>query len=171
MAILADASIYKRIIDDSVTISPAIEDIQIQPASLDLRLGDGYVNKHTGEVYEDCDEVVIEPWTFYLAHTMDTVGLPDDLSAMVSGRSSIAREGVIVHTTAGWIDAGFKGEITLEVFNFNLEPVVLPPGKRVAQLVFFQMDQPADRPYGEREDSKYQLQTGPTEGRLEEDSL
>lgn len=169
MAILSDSSIIECITTEKIGITPEVEPIQVQPGSLDLRLGPDYSNEHTNETYENCDTVVFEPGTFYLSHTLDRVSLPDDLSAMVSGRSSLARKGLIVHTTAGWIDAGFEGDITLEVFNFGDEPVVLEPGDRVGQLVFFQMDKPADNPYGEQSDSKYQGQSGPTRSRFEKD--
>ena len=169
MAILSDESILARLDSGSISVTPEVRADQVQPASLDIRLGGSYSNEHTGEVYENRDEVVIEPFTFYLATTRDRITLPADLSAMVSGRSSLARKGLIIHTTAGWIDAGFEGEITLEVFNFGLEPVVLEPGKRVGQLVFFEMDRPAACPYGEKGDAKYQGQSGPTQSRLEQD--
>lgn len=169
MSILCDSSIRSAVQQNVIGVDPEPTEIQYQPASLDLRLGDSYWNAYTDETYEDCDELVIEPNTFYLTTTEETISLPDDLSAVVTGRSSIGRKGLIIHTTAGWIDAGFTGEITLEVFNFNNEPVVLDAGTRIGQLVFFQMDAAADEPYGSKTTSKYQGQSGPTGSRLEGD--
>jgi len=169
MAILSDKTILRYIEESKIKIEPEIHDSQIQPASLDIRLGDSYSNEHTGELFENCDEIVIEPFTFYLAHTKDTIDLPDDLSSIIAGRSSHARNGLIIHTTAGWIDANFRGQITLEMFNFSMEPIILTPGERIGQMVFFEMTTPAEEPYGEKEDSKYQDQTGPTQSRIEDE--
>lgn len=168
MAILSDRTIISHIENGRLEFEPEVSASQIQPGSLDIRLGDSYSNEVTGEVYEDQDQLVFEPGTFYLGHTKETVTLPDDICAIISGRSSIARKGLIIHTTAGWIDAGFSGEITLEIMNFNNEPIILPKDKRVGQLVFFQMDTPAEKPYGSQESSKYQGQKGPTRSRLKD---
>lgn len=170
MSILSDSSIRRAVQNDAIGIDPEPEEIQYQPASLDIRVGDSYWNAYADVMREDCDELVIEPNTFYLTTTEETVTLPDNLSAVVTGRSSIGRKGLIIHTTAGWIDAGFSGEITLEVFNFNNEPVTLEAGTRIGQLVFFQMDKSAEEPYGSKSTSKYQGQSGPTGSRLEEDN-
>lgn len=167
MTILSDGTIKKYIQNGKLGIDPEPDPIQYQPASLDICLGENYSNEHSGEVETDCEKIIIEPKTFYLCHTQEVVSLPDDVSAMVSGRSSLGRKGLIVHATAGWIDAGFSGDITLEIYNFSDDPIVLVPGQRVGQIVFFPMDEPAEEPYGSKEDSKYQNQRGPTESRLE----
>jgi dCTP deaminase len=169
MPILSDGSIRAAIEAGDIRLDPAPEDLQYQPASLDICLGADYSNEHTGDILTDCSELVIQPHTFYLGTTEETVSLPADVSAMVSGRSSLGRKGLIIHATAGWIDAGFEGEITLEIYNFMNTPIVLTPGQRVGQLIFFQMDAPAEEPYGTKATSKYQNQRGPTPSRLEND--
>lgn len=169
MVILSDGTIKRHVANGTIGVEPEPEPVQYQPASLDIRLGKNYSNEHTGEMHTDCDKIIIEPQTFYLAHTLEVVSLPDHISAMVSGRSSLGRKGLIVHATAGWIDAGFSGDITLEVYNFSNEPIVLVPEQRIGQILFFPMDEPAEEPYGSKDDSKYQDQRGPTESRLEDD--
>lgn len=167
MSILCDTHILERIESESIGVSPPITEDQLQPGSLDIRLGDSYSNEYTGEIFENQDEIVIEPWTFYLGHTKDTISMPDDLSAMVSGRSSFGRKGLIIHSTAGWIDSGFNGSITLEMFNLSNEPIVLEPGVRIGQVVFFEMSSASDVPYNEKEDAKYNNQEGPTQSRVD----
>lgn len=175
MSILSDADIIRRLESDSIEISPELRDDQIQPGSLDVRLGASYSNEDTGEVFEDADEIVIEPWQFYLGHTMDKIKLPADLSAMVSGRSSWGRKGLLIHATAGWVDAGFGNgssegaDITLEIFNLSDEPIHIEPGERIGQLVFFEMSSPAEVPYNEKGDAKYNEQEGPTQSRIEDE--
>lgn len=174
MAVLSDGSILDRIESGSLKISPIVDmEAQLQPGSFDIRLGPKYTNKHTGEEFDarerDDELLVFEPNTFYLAHTLERVEMPADLSAEVTGRSSIGREGAMIHITAGWVDAGFEGDITLEVYLVANEPLELAHGQRVGQLVFHEMDKPAMSPYGEKTGSKYQNQEGPTEGRLDED--
>lgn len=115
MSILSDREIMEELESGELSITPEINSEQIQPGSLDVRMGNSYSNEYTQEIYEDIDEIVIEPLTFYLGHTMDYVEMPRYLSAMVSGRSSWGREGLIIHATAGWIDSSFEGQITLEI--------------------------------------------------------
>lgn len=155
--ILSDKSIREKIKHGIIGITPAINDDQIQPASLDVKLG--------SEIYDiEADDRrvekthVLEPGRRYLGHTKEQVDLPNDIAAQLAGRSSIGRQGVIVHKTAGWIDPGFRGEITLELMNLGEEPVVFEEGKRVAQLVFFVLDQGSSG-----YDGGYQHQTGATE--------
>jgi dCTP deaminase len=104
------------------------------------------------------EEHKLIPGKRYLGHTKETIGLPNDIAAQLAGRSSIGRQGVIVHKTAGWIDPGFEGDITLELMNFGSEPVDLQAGERIAQLVFFKLDYPS-----EGYDGSYQNQSGPTQ--------
>lgn len=171
--ILSDRDIIKAVEESRIEVEPPIKDVQYQPASLDVRMGANYWNVNTGESYEDVEEIVIEPFEFYLGHTMDKIKLPDDLSAMVSGRSSFGRKGLIIHATAGWIDASFGRDtengtdITLEIFNLSQETIRIKPGTRIGQLVFFQMSSPAKIPYNEKEDAKYNDQEGPTESRVD----
>jgi dCTP deaminase len=100
---------------------------------------------------------ILEPGVRYLGETEESVRLPNDVAAQLAGRSSIGRLGVIVHKTAGWVDPGFQGSITLELMNLGDEPVHLEAGERVAQLVFFKLD---ERSSGY--DGNYQNQSGAT---------
>jgi len=169
MVLLSDGTLKKLIEEGELGIDPEPDEIQYQPGSIDFRLGDNYSNEHTGEIYNNVDKMVIEPGKFYLSHTQEVIEVPDDLSVMISGRSSFGRKGLIIHATAGWVDAGFKGDVTLEIFNLSNTPIVIAPGQRVGQMMFFKMDAPAEEPYGEKKDSKYQEQRGPTESRIEKD--
>lgn len=157
--ILSDQNIKVALTRDTIEVTPEPTDEQIQPASLDVRLG--------REVYRiDDDRRVkspqhrLQPGDRYLGHTKETIDLPNDIAAQLAGRSSIGRQGVIVHKTAGWIDPGFTGEITLELMNLGNEPVDLREGERVAQLVFFVLDAPSSG-----YDGSYQGQEGATEAR------
>lgn len=159
--ILSDKTIESLIRSDQIKIRPPIVDEQIQPASLDVRLGRELINKQTMEICDyhrpgvDKQYLTVLPGVFYLGTTLDRVELPNDIAAQLVGRSSIGRKGVVVHKTAGWIDPGFRGQITLEIYNFSDEPVELAIGSRVGQLVFFPLDQ-ASRGY----DGQYQDQAG-----------
>lgn len=147
---------------------------QIQPASLDVTLGDSFKKpkKINGcysmnepieyeEVKPTYGLVLLPPKTFMLATTNEVLDLPDDVTAFVEGRSSIGRMGLFVQN-AGWVDPGFKGEITLELFNACDVPIQLEVGRRVAQLVFEKMSNPCEFPYR----GKYQNQTGATASKI-----
>lgn len=152
---------------------------QIQPSSVDLRLGFDFLTFNTHQrvcidPMEDntdlhqkislssaSDEFVLHPGEFVLAATLETVGLPDDLVGSVNGKSSLGRLGLLIHATAGFIDPGFSGNITLELSNVAELPIKLRPMMRIAQVSFAQLDQPALRPYGHPDlGSKYQNQSG-----------
>jgi dCTP deaminase len=144
----------------------------VQPASYEVTLADDYLKQLHPEVegWDDFREETwstrnwIEPGDFILASTAETVHLPDDITAQVNGKSSLGRQGLTVHVTAGFIDAGFEGTITLELANLSRRTILLEPGQKIAQLAFFRMDGPAMRPYGsEGLGSHYQNQQGPTE--------
>lgn len=156
--ILSDTFIRQHLESESIVVKPAYEPDQIQPASFDVRLGNQLYQPSTDETRIDSEAHVLEPGEAYIGHTMDYIELPNDLAAQLTGRSSIGRKGVIIHKTAGWIDPGFEGEITLELYNFSDEPVFLDVGSRVGQLVFFGLSTPAEEPY----DGQYQGQKGPT---------
>ena len=174
----------------SLKIDPLLDaEVQIQPASVDLRLGAGFVrfdsnvtrrpkvvyadspngNGHAFEV--DTQQVgrpyfEIGPGEFVLGHTLERVKLPANLAASVDGRSSIGRLGVTIHITAGYIDPGFEGQITLEIFNASPNTVRIPIGMRVCQLVVYLMTDAAADPYGSAaRGSKYQHQEGATRAR------
>ena len=116
------------------------------------------------------DAFIIHPNEFALATTAEYVKLPDDIVARVEGRSSIGRLGVTMHVTAGFIDPGFEGNITLEISNIGAMPVALYPGQRVCQIVFETMTTPSELPYGHPDrNSKYMGQTKPESSRVKLD--
>lgn len=157
--------------EGSLKISP-LSDSQIQPASVDVRLGNtfsivedssaGIVTLESEIQYKTIhtDTYVLLPGQFILASTMEYFELPDHLTAFVEGRSSLGRMGLFIQN-AGWVDPGFKGEITLELFNANRCAIELKAGRRVGQLVFAEMDDSALHPYR----GKYQGQKGATGSR------
>jgi dCTP deaminase len=156
--ILSDKSIESYINSGKIIADPLPDKEQIQPASLDVRLGEEFANPHSGGTWKTDDSFTFDSGHRYLAHTKETIGLPNGIAAQLAGRSTIGRQGIIVHKTAGWIDPGFTGEITLEIMNLGRSPVTLQIGQRVAQLVFFKLDQPSSGYEGH-----YQNQKGATE--------
>lgn len=170
--ILSDRKIKQMMGEGSLSISP-ISDEQIQPASVDVRIGSHFLKVQEHQVgfisldqeiqYEafENDEIIIPPHSFLLATTIETIRLPNHLTAFVEGRSSIGRMGLFIQN-AGWVDPGFEGQITLELFNANRLPIRLIKGWRICQLVFAEMDQVAERPY----QGKYQGQTNATGSKI-----
>lgn len=174
--VLSDVSIRKRIASGDLEITP-YDDGLIEPSSVDLRLGDEFkIVERTSDFHtidtsipDDnsleytaiSDEVLLRPGQFVLATTEEEVRLPDDLSANVLGRSSLGRLGISVHQTAGYIDPGFHGEVTLELSNHGPAPVRLYAGDRICQIVFHELSTPAETPYG-HDGSQYQGQRGAT---------
>jgi dCTP deaminase len=112
---------------------------------------------------------IVQPGEFVLGVTQETITVPDDLVVRVEGRSSLGRLGIIVHSTAGFVDPGFSGTITLEISNLNRMPVALYPGMRVCQIAFEEMSSPAETPYNKKPNSKYLGQSLPEESRLSQD--
>lgn len=189
MAILSDKTIKKYLEEGKIVIDPLKDEQQIQPSSVDMRLGDEFkVFKVIRKPYidpkdeEDIAEYmesstvpegeafIIHPNEFALATTQEYVKVPDDLVARVEGRSSMGRLGVTMHVTAGYVDPGFEGRITLEISNIGAMPVALYPGQRVCQLVFETMTTPAELPYGHpKRNSKYMKQLKPESSRVKLD--
>lgn len=178
--VLSDGTIKKMLLSGGLVCRP-ITDESIQPASIDCRLGDNFLiidNKKTKEITLDSeikykeitkDEIVIYPHTFVLATTMEYIELPNHLVALVEGRSSIGRMGLFIQN-AGWVDPGFKGKITLELYNANSVPIKLKAGRRICQLVFARMGYPAEVPYGAPgKKSKYQGQMNAVGSRVFKD--
>lgn len=176
LMILSDKTIMKMLNEQTLKIEPMTAE-QIQPASFDIRLGNTFSvveESSTGIItlgeeikYKTIttDTYLILPGQFVLATTMEYFELPDDLTAFVEGRSSLGRMGLFIQN-AGWVDPGFKGEITLELYNANKCAIELKSGRRVGQLVFAKMDSPALNPYN----GKYQGQKGATGSRVNLDS-
>lgn len=170
--ILSDKTILKMMDEGTLKISP-IEEGQVQPASVDIRLGNtfsivedspaGIITLENEIKYKTIttDTYILLPNQFVLATTMEYFDLPNDLTAFVEGRSSLGRMGLFIQN-AGWVDPGFKGEITLELYNANRCAIELKAGRRVGQLVFAKMDGEALNPYN----GKYQGQTGATGSRV-----
>ena len=189
MAILSDKTIKEYLEEGKIVIDPLKDEQQIQPSSVDMRLGDEFkVFKVIRKPYidpkdeEDIAEYmesstvpegeafIIHPNEFALATTQEYVKVPDDLVARVEGRSSMGRLGVTMHVTAGYVDPGFEGRITLEISNIGAMPVALYPGQRVCHLVFETMTTPAELPYGHpKRNSKYMKQLKPESSRVKLD--
>lgn len=177
--ILSDQTLMKMLDEHTLVVTP-IEIGQIQPASIDIRIGNTYsivedspsgiINLDDEITYKriTADKYILLPGQFVLATTMEFVELPDNLTAFVEGRSSLGRMGLFIQN-AGWVDPGFKGEITLELFNANRCAIELHAGRRIGQLVFAQLDDNALHPYR----GKYQGQRGATGSRvyLDKDNL
>src|SRR3954451_1486444 len=162
--ILSGTTILKKIKDKELLITPFTSS-QVQPASIDLRIGNHFMImdeystpfislEKPASYMEVCQEtIIIPPQGFVLGTTMEHIHLPNDMTAFVEGRSSIGRLGLFIQN-AGWVDPGFEGQITLELYNANALPIRLQAGRRICQLVFCQLDKAALSPYA----GKYQGQ-------------
>lgn len=180
--LLSDADIRARLRSGRVVLEPCDESM-VQPSSVDVRL-DKYFrlfDNHRYPVIDPAQEqpdltrlvevtgdeaFVLHPGEFVLASTLEHVTLPDDLAARLEGKSSLGRLGLLTHSTAGFIDPGFSGHVTLELSNVATLPISLWPGMKIGQLCFFQLSSPAQTPYGSAATgSRYQGQRGPTASR------
>ena len=173
--ILSDGTIRAMLASGELGISP-LDDMQIQPASVDVRIGNTFSVIETGSnavlrlgasvQYRSlvADRFLLLPGQFVLASTMEYFRLPNNMTAFVEGRSSIGRLGLFIQN-AGWVDPGFEGEITLELFNASSSAIELKAGRRVGQLVFARMDCDAQNPYS----GKYQGQRNATGSRIHMD--
>lgn len=186
--ILSDRTIREQIAAGRIGIDP-LRDDAIQPSSVDLRVDGSFRVFHnhrcryidTREPLPDLTELVkvgedeafmLHPGEFVLGSTYEQVTIPDDLVGRLEGKSSLGRLGLLIHQTAGFVDAGFSGWLTLELSNVSTLPIALYPQMKIGQLAFFQLSTPADRPYGSPElGSKYQGQRGPTASRYHENFL
>lgn len=183
--ILSDKDIKSEIKKRRIKISPLVLE-NIQPASLDVRLGNEFrIFKNSTKAFLDVKEpiedimelikvkkggqIIIHPGEFLLGTTVEKVCIPDDIVAQLNGRSSIGRLGIIVHATAGFIDPGFEGFITLEMTNVANIPIALYAGMRIGQLAFTRLTSTAEKPYGPKKGSKYKGQVGPTTSRIWKD--
>ncbi len=185
--ILSDRDIKVLLESGELIVEPLDDpEVQIQPSSIDLRLSPKfvvfrrekkpYIDPFTDDPLEFTEEVivsdgepfVIHPGEFVLGATIERVGIPDYIVARIDGRSSLGRLGILVHATAGFVDPGFFGVITLEITNVNVMPVALYPGMRICQISFDRLSSPADKPYGPGR-GKYWGQTGPIPSRIRRD--
>jgi dCTP deaminase len=180
--ILSDASVRQAIAAGRIVIDP-FDDAAIQPSSVDVRVDSLFrvFRNHTAgviDVKSDMTELtelidiprdgvfMLHPGEFVLGSTLETIGVPDDLVARIEGKSSLGRLGLLIHSTAGFIDAGFFGHITLELANVASLPITIYPGMKIGQVSFMRMTSAAEHPYGRgAKGSKYQGQRGPTPSR------
>jgi dCTP deaminase len=187
--ILSDREIKQLLDEGKIIISPKPDlDEQLGSASLDLRLSDEFmIFEHTKKPYIDTknpetfkdmtkmmkvsenDPFVFHPGEFVLGATLEEVELPADIAARIDGRSSLGRLGIVIHSTAGHIDPGFKGKIVLEMENIGMIPVLLYPGMRVCQLVFEVLSSPTTKPYNQKKNAKYVNVHHPEESKIEKD--
>lgn len=180
--ILSDRDIRKAIGDGRIGIDP-FDEADLQPSSLDLHVDRYFRTFHnhryqvidvrremedlTEPVEVEPDEAfILHPGEFVLGSTLELVRLPADLMGRLEGKSSLGRLGLLIHSTAGVVDPGFEGHLTLELSNVANLPITIYPGMKIGQISFFEMSSPADDPYGStRAGSKYQGQRGPTPSR------
>jgi len=180
--LLSDRDIRAEIAADRVRLDP-LDLAMLQPSSVDVRL-DRYFRVFENHRYPhidpaleqpdltrlvepDADEpFILHPGEFVLGSSLESVGLPDDVAARLEGKSSLGRLGLLTHSTAGFIDPGFAGHVTLELSNVATLPIKLWPGMKIGQLCFFRLSSPSEHPYGSGEyGSRYQGQRGPTPSR------
>jgi dCTP deaminase len=182
LVILSDRSLREAIAAGRLVVDP-LDDDAIQPSSIDVRLDNRfrvfYTARHpyidVKQPMDDLTELVevkpdaafiLHPGEFVLGSTLEQVGIPPDLAARLEGKSSLGRLGLMTHSTAGFLDPGFVGHVTLELSNVANLPITLYPGMRIGQIAVFQLTTAAERPYGSRGvGSKYQGQRGPTPSR------
>ena len=184
VVILSDRTLREQLAAGRIVIDP-LDDALIQPSSIDVRISNLFrvFRNHTRgiiDVKQDMvdltelveiaehgdDPFILHPGEFVLGSTYERIAVPNDLVGRVEGKSSLGRLGLLIHSTAGFIDAGFDGHITLELANVASLPITLYPGMKIGQVSFMQMTSPADNPYGSgAKGSKYQGQRGPTPSR------
>lgn len=147
--VLSDRDIKQRL-NTSSLIHP-VKDEYLQPCSVDVHLSNILINLDKKEYNITDEDYVLQPGEFILGSTFEKVNIPNDLVAQLDGKSSIARLGIDVHKTAGWIDAGFRGNITLEIKNDSDKPFILQYMMPIGQVIFFTLTSPVERPYGHNE--------------------
>jgi dCTP deaminase len=183
--ILSDRTLREQLAAGRIVIDPLDESL-IQPSSIDVRISNLFrvFRNHTRGVIDvkqdqtpltelveidPCDPeaaFMLHPGEFVLGSTLERIAVPDDLVARIEGKSSLGRLGLLIHSTAGFIDAGFDGHVTLELANVASLPITLYPGMKIGQVSFMMMTTAADNPYGKgAKGSKYQGQRGPTPSR------
>ena len=180
--LLSDRGLRAEIASGRVRLEP-YDEAMVQPSSIDVRL-DKYFRLFDNHKYPFIDPAedqpdltrlieierdepfILHPGEFVLGSTFEVVTMPDDLAARLEGKSSLGRLGLLTHSTAGFIDPGFSGHVTLELSNVATLPIKLWPGMRVGQLCFFRLSSPTENPYGSAKyGSRYQGQRGPTASR------
>jgi dCTP deaminase len=184
--ILSDRTIREELAAGHIVIDP-FDDACIQPSSIDLHVDREFrvfqnnrypfidVKNEQPDLTElvevkEGEPFILHPGEFVLGSTLERVALPDDLVARLEGKSSLGRLGLLIHSTAGYVDPGWDGYLTLELSNVANLPITIYPGMKIGQISFFQLSTPADVPYGSKSTrSKYQGQRGPTASRFFEE--
>jgi dCTP deaminase len=180
--LLSDRDIKAELASGRIALEP-YEPEMIQPSSIDVRL-DRYFRLFDNHKYpfidpaedqpelthlvesQDDQPFILHPGEFVLGSTFELVTLPDDVAARLEGKSSLGRLGLLTHSTAGFVDPGFSGHVTLELSNVATLPIKLWPGMKIGQMCFFRLSSPAENPYGSSQyGSRYQGQRGPTASR------
>ena len=180
--LLSDRDLRAELSSGRIGLEP-FDEAMIQPSSIDVRL-DRYFRLFDNHKYPVIDPAadqpdltrlvevrpdeafVLHPGEFVLGSTYELVSLPDDVAARLEGKSSLGRLGLLTHSTAGFIDPGFSGHVTLELSNVATLPITLWPGMKIGQLCYFRLTSPSERPYGSgASGSRYQNQRGPTASR------
>lgn len=185
--LLSDRDLKEMVAQGAVYVptdkNPIDLELQLGPSSIDLRLAPEVLlfDNHAMRIIDLSEKIpprmrrvmidekegfVLHPGEFVLGSTLEAVKVPTDLVARLEGRSSLGRLGLIIHATAGFIDPGFEGQITLEMQNIGNQPLLLRPYQRVCQLCFYKMTSPAETPYNKKPDTKYHGQFGPVASRL-----
>jgi dCTP deaminase len=184
--IFSDRTIRESIAAGRIVIDP-FDPTMVQPSSIDLRCGPVFrvFENHRYPLIDpkapqddltsaveasEAEPFILHPGEFVLGSTLETVGLADDIVARLEGKSSLGRLGLLIHSTAGFIDPGFVGQVTLELSNVANLPIAIYPGMKIGQVSFYMLSTPAEHPYGSAEaGSKYQGQQGPTPSRVHRD--
>ncbi len=183
--ILSDKDIRKQIESGRVVIEP-FDPEMVQPSSVDLHVDNRFrifansrypyidVRRRMDDLTEmvevnEEEPFILHPGEFVLGSTLEKVSLPDDIVGRIEGKSSLGRLGLLIHSTAGFVDAGFDGYLTLELSNVANLPITIYPNMKIGQISFFQLTSAAEHPYGSHKvGSKYQGQRGPTPSRYHE---
>ncbi len=184
--VFSDRTIKEAVAAGRIFIDPYDESM-VQPSSIDLRCDSTFLVfenhryplidpkapqddlTHAVGATED-HPFILHPGEFVLGSTMEVVGLAADVVARLEGKSSLGRIGLLIHSTAGFIDPGFRGQVTLELSNVANLPIAIYPGMKIGQISFYQLSTPAEHPYGSPgAGSKYQGQSGPTPSRIHRD--
>jgi dCTP deaminase len=184
--IFSDRTIKEAVAANRIMIDP-YDETMVQPSSVDLRCDRVFrvfenhrypfidpkrpqADLTTAVEATTDDPFMLHPGEFVLGSTLETVGLADDIVARLEGKSSLGRLGLLIHSTAGFIDPGFRGQVTLELSNVSNLPIAIYPEMKIGQVSFYQLTTPAEHPYGSiGAGSKYQGQAGPTPSRMHED--
>lgn len=184
--ILSDKDIKEYLKTGKLVIEPMPNEEQIQPAWIDLCLGNEFLIFKRREVayidpksppkdytekiiVKDGEPFILHPGEFVLGTVKEYIKFPSDLAGAVDGRSSLGRLGILTHITSTFINPGWEGRLVLEINNIGIMPVALYPGMRVCKVVFFKLSSPCEIPYSQRKDAKYKAQRGVVASRLEEE--